>query len=456
MTTQFMLLRSLSVTIIGLIAVLVASSAHAQSPVSADARWYYRLGGAAPLSPAPTVYRDVIEIDFGVALDFGKTCGSLDPTIAINGILDDIADGVDQFENAMVMAANNTIAALPSIILQRANPSLYRHFQNALAEAKLLVNLSVASCEKIVEDVSAGRNPFEDMVSIAKQGAWFDQIDLPGNDPVSAKEAADNAGGNFGVSWLGGMAGGSGQPPMRFIGDVVRAGYNTTLNRAPTAPGAPVIPPDDPTPRLVQLWATPEDAAKWAVDVLGDMVVTTSLSSSPQTMAGQGLVPLYEEELAVIRDRVADLVGGATPITVDNLQRVSSPGLIVSQPVIEAIQRSPELQERAIMSGRLAADVAMSRTVERALAIRRMILTGQKQPAVSEKQPVIEFHDDALRELQDDIQNFLYEYEIRGQILSDATNVILTRERDAYLDALQSSNPPNRDDDAVIAGQVSN
>src|SRR3546814_7520046 len=54
-------------------------------------------------------------------------------------------------------------------------------------------------------------------------------------DAVSAIEQAETRRGNDGVPWVGGSnAGGSGQPAIKVVGDVTRAGYNLVNGRGVT------------------------------------------------------------------------------------------------------------------------------------------------------------------------------------------------------------------------------
>ena len=61
------------------------------------------------------------------------------------------------------------------------------------------------------------------------------------NDAVTAKRAVESSNGANGIPWIGGKAGGSGQPVLQFTGDLVKAGYNIHMNRplTATAPARP-------------------------------------------------------------------------------------------------------------------------------------------------------------------------------------------------------------------------
>ena len=104
-----------------------------------DGLWYYEIGGAEPVSvPANP---KVISMTLGgsVELGLGYSCAAFDPVAAVKNSLNDIGSGVDDMMDAMTAAATSAIAALPALILQRANPGLYDLFQNALLN-KIAIN----------------------------------------------------------------------------------------------------------------------------------------------------------------------------------------------------------------------------------------------------------------------------------------------------------------------------
>src|SRR5690606_12411317 len=157
-------------------------------------------------------------------------------------------------------AATNAIAALPALILQRANPGLYDLFQNALLKAEETMHIATKSCETMEAEIARGKNPYADLITLSKGNDWKLQMGIGGNDAVTAKEAVEAANGYNGIPWIGGPAGGSGQPELEFTGDIAEAGYNIQLNRSVDASGpAPV------TGRLTEIWPSSVDARAWVV-----------------------------------------------------------------------------------------------------------------------------------------------------------------------------------------------
>jgi len=139
--------------------------------------------------------------------------------------------------NAMTAAASSAIAALPALILQRANPGLYDLFQNALLQAEETMQLATKSCEQMEAEIAAGKNPYADLTTLSKGNDWKLQMGIGGNDAVTAKQAVEGANGDHGVPWIGGQAGGAGQAVLQFTGDIVQAGYNLHMNRPVNATG---------------------------------------------------------------------------------------------------------------------------------------------------------------------------------------------------------------------------
>ena len=433
---------------------ITSHNALGEQPVTGQGEWYYEIGGAEPISPSPNPNVTSMEIGGSIGLGFGGACADLDPVLSVSNILDEIKQGIDQFEDAMVLAANSAIAALPAIILQRANPGLYDHFQNAILAARARVDVAVKSCEQMVADNARGENPFKDWIRISRAYSWNKELEEEGNDPVSAKEDVEAANGDAGVPWLGGERGGADQDPIRVVYDTVRAGYNVTMNREPNAEGAPSVP--DPPPRLFELWETPEQAAQWAVEVLGDHIIRTCRDPAcvPSTEPGTGLPPKYEGEKEVIGPLLIDLVAGTTPPTLENLREVSAPSLIVSRQLIEAIRATPDAQELAIIVGKLTGDIASARVVERALVVRRLILTGARVPEISANEPATDLHRDVLLTIEREIDNFLFESEIRKKLVSHTAMMVLEQEQNRRTRSLQHPGTPATDPDALIRGRV--
>ena len=406
-----------------MISVSVWNSVYAAKAPTEDSLWYYEIGGAEPVSaPANPSVVSVI-LGGSAQLGLGYSCGKFDPVTAVTNTLNDIGSGVDNMMSAMTAAASAAIAALPALILQRANPGLYDMFQNALLQARETMQLATKSCEQMEAEIAKGKNPYADLVTLSKGNDWKLQMGVGGNDAVSAKGAVEMANGGNGVPWIGGQAGGAGQPELEFTGDIVKAGYNLNMNRPITA--AEPVPPASAT-RLSEVWSTPTDARDWVVEVVGENIVTTCDTCRKDSIPGTGLLPKLYQESGSVTAEIQSLVSGVTPPTLANLENITAPGVAITRQVIEAIQEMPASEQSLIM-GRLVSEISTARTVEKALFARRLLLTGRQVPEVYATEVAREHADTSIAELDKEIENLLFETRVRKEVVSDTVTMLLQR-----------------------------
>ncbi len=421
----------------------------AQAPTE-DGLWYYEIGGAEPVSvPANP---SVVSVTLGgsAQLGLGYSCGKFDPVAAVTNTLNDIGAGVDNMMNAMTAAASSAIAALPALILQRANPGLYDLFQNALLKAEETMQLATKSCEQMEAEIAQGKNPYADLITLSKGNDWKVQMGVGGNDAVTAKTTVESSNGNNGVPWIGGQAGGSGQPVLEFTGDIVEAGYNINMNRPVTDP-SPV--PAASSTRLSEVWPSPADARDWTVEVVGENIVTTCDTCRKDSIPGTGLLPkLYQESAAVTTD-IQNLVSGATPLTLANLDKITAPGVAITRQVIEAIREMPASEQSLIM-GRLVSEISTARTVEKALFARRLLLSGRQVPEVYATEVAREHADNSIAELDKEIENLLFETRVRKEVVSDTVATLLERAAARRQSSLTVPEVPAIDPNPLRGGRV--
>ena len=408
---------------IALLAAMTPALASAQQPTVGTGSWYYSMGGAAPISPAPNINAATFTFGGFPGLQLPKACGSLDPVVSVSNTLGQISDGIDQLDDLLVLAATEAIAALPAIILQRANPGLYEHFQGALSSAKQLYDISVKSCERIVEDSANGRNPFEDWVWGAKRGTYQRLINEEDADAVAAEEEVAATNGNEGFIWIGDeKRAGLDQDPVEVIREVVQAGYNLILGQDVTSEGAP---PPEPGIRLPELFATPADAGEFAVGVLGDQIIQVCVGCSSTTTSGVGLAPTYATEREEISEELATILAQGGEVDLETLENVSAASVSVTPQLIRTLASVDDAQTRAVLTGRLAGDIATARTVEQALSVRRLLYSGRKVPQVSSNANALAAIDTALEELEREINAFMFESRIQKELLSDTAAIVL-------------------------------
>ncbi|EDZ65614.1 hypothetical protein NOC27_2294 [Nitrosococcus oceani AFC27] len=421
----------------------------AQGPTE-DGLWYYEIGGAEPVSvPANP---SVVSVTLGgsAQLGLGYSCGKFDPVAAVTNTLNDIGAGVDNMMNAMTAAATSAIAALPALILQRANPGLYDLFQNALIKAEETMQLATKSCELMEAEIAQGKNPYADLITLSKGNDWKVQMGVGGNDAVTAKTTVESSNGDNGVPWIGGQAGGSGQPVLEFTGDIVESGYNINMNRAVT--DASPVPAASST-RLSEIWPYPVDARDWTVDVVGENIVTTCDTCRKDSIPGTGLLPKLYQESATVTTDIQNLVSGATPLTLTNLDQITAPGVAITRQVVEAIREMPASEQSLIM-GRLVSEISTARTVEKALFARRLLLSGRQVPEVYATEVAREHADTSIAELDKEIENLLFETRVRKEVVSDTVTTLLERAAARRQSSLTVPEVPTLDPNPLRGGRV--
>jgi len=435
--------------LIALAVAIVPDSYAAQAPTE-DGLWYYEIGGAEPVSvPANPA---VVSTTLGgsAQLGLGYSCGKFDPVAAVTNTLNDIGSGVDNMMNAMTAAATSAIASLPALILQRANPGLYDLFQNALIKAEETMQLATKSCEQMEAEIAQGKNPYADLITLSKGNDWKVQMGIGGNDAVTAKDTVESSNGDNGVPWIGGQAGGTGQPVLEFTGDIVEAGYNINMNRAVTDT-SPV--PAASATRLSEIWGSPAEARDWTVDVVGENIVTTCDTCRKDSIPGTGLLPKLYQESSTVTTEIQNLVSGATPLTLTNLEQITAPGVAITRQVIEAIREMPASEQSLIM-GRLVSEISTARTVEKALYARRLLLSGRQVPEVYATEVAREHADNSIAELDKEIENLLFETRVRKEVVSDTVATLLERAAAKRQSSLTVPEVPTLDPNPLRGGRV--
>ncbi len=430
--------------------VMISQGAGAVAAPTEDSLWYYEIGGAQPVSAPPNPSVVSVTLGGSAQLSAGYSCGKFDPVAAVTNTLNEIGAGVDRMMGAMTAAATSAIAALPALILQRANPGLCDLFQNALIKAEETLSLATKSCEQMEAEIAQGKNPYADLIVLSKGNDWKAQMGVGGNDAVTAKQSVEAANGDNGIPWIGGQAGGSGQPVLEFTGDIVEAGYNLQMNRALTDTSP--APASSPA-RLSKIWASPGQARDWTVDVVGENIVTTCDTCRKDSIPGTGLLPRLFEESAAVTTGLQNLVQGTAPLTLASLKPVHAPGIALTRQVIEAIREMPASEQSLVMD-RLVAEISTARTVEKALYARRLLLSGRQVPEVYATQVAREHADQSIAELDREIESLLFETRARKEIVSATVTTLLERAAARRQGSLTVPDVPVLDSRPLQGGRV--
>lgn len=409
------------------LAMAGANAGAAPAVPAGDQAWYYAIGGAEPVSSVLNPYAHSGRLGGHPSLSMGYSCGKFDITASVSSAFRNVATNV---KNTVMSAARGAIAALPLYIFQRALPGLYEQFQSFSADFALDFNSAVKTCEQIEQEILAGKDPYAEWIAIAKAGDWR-RLMQSNPDPVAVKQEVAENGGSHGhpfpkISHNGVVhAGGDNGPPIEPVQDTTAAGWNVILNRPPAA-GSSYSPSPHGRARLAELFSHPAAAAAYAKDVLGDMVVATCPDCRQRAIPGQGLGVKLDAERQQVVSSLTPLLNATDVPTAAELQAVSAPGVAVSARVIDTLRQLPP-EERAILAGRLASEAALARVIERALAIRRMLLTGRRVPEILSVKPAIDLVDKAIEEIEREIDNLLFEQRVNKEIASNTASIVIAR-----------------------------
>ncbi|MCK0508635.1 integrating conjugative element protein [Aromatoleum anaerobium] len=391
------------------------TSAEAVEIPSSGSSLYYRLGGGDPASRAPNPSGVPYKLGLSGVARMHYACGAYDFEVSFQNLMNQFAHLGTQVTHAVQAG----IAALPLYLFQRASPGLYELFQTYAKKAEVAIQIATKTCEEMEAQVKAGEDPYEDFIRVARGEAWKKEA-AGGKDVVQAKENVGTRNGDDGITWMGGeKAGGKDQDAIRIVYDTTFGGFNVTMGRAPAAADTSF-----PPVKLTQTFPSADEAANYAIEVLGDLEIYTCQGGTcptPQTTLGLGLIQKFELEIPGAQLQMDTVMATPVPRGSD-LKVASAPGIVITRELIDAIRELPPI-ERRIAEERLVQDVALARTVDKALIIRNLLLTGRMIPEVFKyANPQIETK---LAELNRHIDDVLYESNVRKRVISETAGTLL-------------------------------
>ena len=381
----------------------------------------YSIGGGRAVSMGGA--GNMQSIGVGVGWNSNLICGDMSITTTLQNQLNGITNGFQTIMSNVIQNATSAVASLPALIIQRADPGLYNLLTNGILQARLDFDRSKMTCRAIANrmaDMAGGQAGWD---QLAEGMALRDAVSS--TDAVSAIEQAESNKGNNGVPWVGGgNAGGSGQSSIKVVGDVTRAGYNLLNGRNATDTSS--IARSACGNRLTcQTWSSPGAAAAFANRVLGEREQRTCENcTKTQTTPGVGLTPVIQEEYETKLQVLQELVTGARPTTLANLDAAGSSSLPITRGVIEALRDEPD---QDVLGRRLASEAALSSVLEKALLLQRTLLTGKKEPNVAANELAVQAVDQENSALEQKINNLKTELELRRTLAGNSAMTIIQR-----------------------------
>ncbi len=189
----------------------------------------YSIGGGSAVSMSRAA--GMHSLGVGAGWNSNLMCGDMNISTTIQNQLNGLTNGFQSIMSSVIQNATSAVASLPALIIQRADPGLYNLLTNGILQARLDFDRSKLTCRAMAEkmaDTAGGQMGWSQLA----EGMALRQA-VASTDAVSAIEQAETSRGKDGVPWVGGdNAGGAGQPSIKVISDVTRAGYNLVNGRS--------------------------------------------------------------------------------------------------------------------------------------------------------------------------------------------------------------------------------
>jgi integrating conjugative element protein (TIGR03755 family) len=438
-------------------------------PESGDTgMFYYQMGGGDTVPYPATLDTQTIPLSVNANVGLGYNCGVFNPTLSISNAINGIQNSAMNIEQSVISNATSAIYNMPMYILARANHTIYDLMTNQFFSAQTDLSASTGSCQAMQAQIGNGQNPYTDWATVAMGDDWkkhmsmaFGQSqssyqsgmlgDSNNSDINVVKQTVAEDNGDNGVPWIhgasqsggGNNAGGQNQPAIEVVHDAVVAGYNVLLqsNRQYDDQSAPGATPQDTY--LVGIWSNPEIAATWVVNVVGDEEITTYAGGPKQSTPGVGLLSDVYQQTVTVQQDLVNLISGATPITIENLQAVASPSMVLNQAAIQAFQQLDGVSQ-AIYVHKLAEAIAAEQIAEQVRLAKQLLMVGESVPQIYGNKAAKTDIASAIKKLDDYRNNMTFN---NGQVFGAASEVVqavmsMTNSQANAATQIQPSNNP--------------
>ncbi|HBC7438452.1 TPA: integrating conjugative element protein [Citrobacter koseri] len=174
-----------------------------------------------------------------------------------------------------------------------------------------------------------------------------------------------------------------------------------------------------------------KEAAGWMTRVVGEQTISVAQATDDPdarsgAQAGIGLHPLIDEEKAKILPLLTDLVNGSQKPGFDNLAKASGGSMQLTRGVVEALRDDPDV---AVLTERLAGELALARVTEQALLARRTLLAGMREPNVANVKEAQESLGKTTAQLDEELSQLKLELDFRQALTRNTASQILQRKQ---------------------------
>ncbi|HDG1673089.1 TPA: integrating conjugative element protein [Kluyvera cryocrescens] len=394
---------------------------------------FYNLGGGSVISQ-PATRSDMKKMGLSVGMSSDLMCGNFDLQTTIGNQLNGVTSGFKNLMGDVISGATGAVASMPAMLIQRANPGLYDMLTNGVLQANVAFDKAQLNCQNMSKRL-ADMADTSGWTQQAQMEEYKSQVNSGDTDAVRADNSGRQATGKEGMTWIGGQKkGGAGQSAIRITHDLTSAGYNMMNGLDVTSTGA--VSSSSCNGGACSKFGSAEAAAEETVKVLGDQSLRTCNDASQctsgdsddqpgLTQAGTGFAPLLEEATKVNTEQLVKLVNGTVQPNATELAKLKTGGLPITAGVIKSLQRDPD---NAALTARLASELAMSDTVETALLMRRMIVTGMSEPNAASLPKAIDAGTLRIAALDREIAALKTEMDLKRELARNSVLTIIDRD----------------------------
>lgn len=411
---------------------------------------YYNLGGGTVLSQPPG-RSNLQRLGMSMGWNSDLMCGNFDIKTTVGNQLNGVTAGFKNLMSEVIQNATGAVASLPAMAIQRANPGLYEMLTNGVLQANVAFDKAQLNCQNMAKR----------MMDFSENNQWTQAaileeakniINNSDGDAVKTDQQIQQSSGDKGVVWIGGkQRGGVGQPAIQPAQDFAQAGFNI-MNGLPATSTAPV-PAGQCNGAACRRFANSEEAAQVVTQVLGSKSARTCTNPADcqsggeaeqpgSSQPGTGLAPVLETTTRENLEQLHKLVNSRGAVGAAELAKLKTGSLTVSRGVIEALRRDPD---KTALTQRLAGELAMADTMELALTMRRMLITGQGEPNAGNFPKAQEIGNQSVDQLDREIGMLQTEMEVRKSIANNAMLTVIERDQQRTQANPATQTPDNTD-----------
>lgn len=350
---------------------------------------HYTLGGG-PVISLPARAKHIESHGLGVGWDMNLQCGMLDPKLTVQNQLNGVTDGFQDMMGDMLTNATSAVLSLPGYYLQKKDPGLYDLMTNGVLQGKFDFDDARTSCEEMV--TTMGEMTEEDAYStLARAQAWTNAV--KSGDAVQAKEDVLNDMGDSGITWVGGVkAGGRNQPAINATTDATRVGFELLTDDEQK----------EARQGLYQYWDDEEAMSDWVSNVIGSQSIQTGMDKSQtESTPGIGLSQEVTTEGMALESELRQAL-------TDHTETEHFPFTLIS-----ALGEG-KVDDNTL--SRIASELALSHTIEKALYARRALLSGKYEVNIAQHTAAQQDITEAVHRLEGEIDMLRYEAQVRQDI----------------------------------------